>query len=269
MGRFQKLEKTPSAQGAPEGAQPTAPPEEIARQSHDAVGLNEYPEAIGLGDEAFYSGDYRLALRHYSRALQAESGQVYPWVGQLNALLMLRQFKEADVWTNRALELFPEEPTVLSQRARVFAHMGDTKRAIGVSDYAMTRGSTEWVWLGRGEVLLLARNPNSRFCFEKAVEMAGKLNWQVPFLAGLILMGDKNYAASAEFLAIAAERNVRHAYIWEVYANVLAKLNFMDRARDAGRRAAELNPRKSSSSRLPEDLESRGVIDRLLGFLRR
>jgi len=268
MGRFQKLEKTPSATGAPEGAQPITPIEEIAARE-DVVGLNQYPEAIGLGDEAFYAGDYRLALRHYSRALQAESGQIYPWVGQLNALLMLRQFKEAEVWTNRALELFPEEPTVLSQRARVFAHMGDTKRAIGVSDYAMTKGASEWVWLGRGEVLLLARNPNSRFCFEKAVEIAGRTNWQVPFLAGLILLNDKNHAAAAEFLAIAAERNMRHANIWEVYAQVLAKLNFMERAREAARRAAELRPRKSSTSRLPDELESRGVLDRLFGFLRR
>lgn len=265
MGRFQKLEKTAGAgvSAVPGSAPVDAPP--VSQGTTQA----DYPAAIAVADEAFFRGDYKAALRHYSRALQSDSTQMYPWIGQLNALLALRQYKEAEVWSNRALELFPEDATVLSQRARVLAHTGNIKRAIGVSDYAVSKGSSEWAWLARGEVLLVAKNGNSKFCFDKAVEVAGAGNWQIPYLAGLVHIRANNYSGAVELMALAAERNLRHAQLWRDYSAVLAKLNFTERAREAARRAQELEPNSKGANRLQSDVEERSVVEKLMGFLRR
>ncbi len=265
MGRFQKIEKSGHA---------PVPSHEVPHGMVMASGERgttqaDYPEAVAVADDAFYRGDYKAALRHYSRALQSDSTQVYPWIGQLNALLFLKQFKEAEVWSNRALDLFPEDPTLLSQRARVLAHNGSMKRALGTSDYAVSKGASDWAWVARGEVLLLARNPNARYCFEKAVEMAGPGEWKVPFMAALMYMERRNYAAAVDFLNIAAERNMRHPFIWENLAVALTKLNFTERARDAARRAQELDPQRRGAERLKDAVESRTITERLLGFLRR
>lgn len=267
MGRFQKLEKTGSSSSQP--AQPIPHGMVLASGEHATAQASDYPEAVAVADDAFYRGDYKAALRHYSRAFQAESTQVYPWIGQLNALLFLKQFKEAEVWSNRALDLFPEDPTLLSQRARVLAHNGNMKRALGTSDYAVSKGATDWAWIARAEVLLLARNPNAKYCFDKAIEMAGPGDWKVPFMAGLMCMERQNYAAAVDFLNTAAERNMRHAHIWENLAVALTKLNFTERARDAARRAQELDPQRRGAERLRTEVESRGVVERILGYLRR
>lgn len=266
MGRFQKLEKSGSSSSQPSHGVPHGM---VLASGEHATSQADYPEAVAVADEAFFRGDYKGALRHYSRALQAESAQVYPWIGQLNALLFLKQFKEAEIWSNRALDLFPEDPTLLSQRARVLAHTGNMKRAMGTSDFAVSKGASDWAWIARGEVLLLARNPNARYCFEKAIELAGPGEWKVPFMAGLMYMERQNYAAAVDFLNIAAERNMRHAFIWENLALALTKLNFTDRAREAARRAQELDPQRRGAERLRADVDSRGVVERLLGFLRR
>lgn len=260
MSRFQKLERPGAisreaiAPPTPESAPPTAA---------------DYPEAVALADEHYFQGEYKDALRHYSRAIQGDSTHVYPWIGQVSALIGMRQFNEAKVWSDRALDHFPEDPALLAQRARVLAHTGDTKRAIGVSDYAMSKGANAWAWLARAEVLVLARNGNAGFCFQKAVEAAPPDDWRIPYLCGSILRVNSKDSSAIEYFAQALQRNPRHAQGWYEYGASLHRLGFTDRAMDAIKRALELNPRHVAAKKLHDELEKPSVLNKLLGYLRR
>jgi tetratricopeptide (TPR) repeat protein len=282
QGRFSKLENQ-QPPGAPNPALLGPPPGAVAREApapppaapqapgpNTGAGDNSlYPTAIQEAEEAFFTGQHREALRHFSRALQLDNAQVYPWIGQVSALLELRQYREAEIWSQRALEQFPEEPSLLSQRARVLAATGNLKRAIGVSDYAMSRGATPWAWLARGEVLLHARDGNALHCFEKAIELAGPQDWRVPMLAGLCYLRVRQWSTADDFLQRALENNPRNHYLWYEHARALLELSHIDRARDAIERAKALRPDFKPLRDLELMLYRRPFFKRLLGVFRR
>lgn len=270
-GRFSKLEKTSETSpglAPPPGAVPREGPRESARTERPSEEDN-YPSFIQRADEAFFTGQYKEALRHYSRALQEDSSHVYPWIGQVSALLGLRQYREAELWSNRALDHFPEDSSLLSQRARVLAATGNLKRAIGLSDFALAQGATEWTWLARGEVLLEAQDRNALFCFEKAREMAGPQDWRIPLLAGMTYARKRQWASAEEFLRAAAERQSKNHFIWLQLARVLMELNYTDRARDAIDRAKALRPDCRETGDLELRLYRRPFLKRVLGVLKR
>ncbi|MBI1291632.1 tetratricopeptide repeat protein [bacterium] len=254
-GRFTKLEKPIEKPSAP--AEPEAAPQQES-------GANDYPTFLNMADEAFFSGNYRDALRHYSRALQQESSQVYPWVGQISSLLALKQYREAELWSNRALEQFPEDPSLLSQRARVLAATGNIKRALGVSDYAISHGATTWTWLARGEVLLEANDTNALFCFEKAMELTGREDWRIPLLAGISFARKRQWASAEDFLRRATIANPKSAFGWYELARVLLEMAQTDRAVDCVNRAIQLNPGFRPAVQLKEKIYKQPLLHRIL-----
>jgi len=271
-GRFTRLE-TKSANAKPTGALP--PPEgSIPRDAAATPAPVEgdegyYSTFIEKADEAFFTGAYRDALRHYSRALQAENNHVYPWIGQISALIQLKQYKEAELWSTRALEQFPEESSLLSQRARVLALTGNARRAVGVSDYALSKGATSWTWLARGDVLLEAADNNALFCFEKAVELAGKEDWRTPLIAGLAFARKRQWSSAEDFLRRSKEINPKNFFVWFEYALVLTEMSYLDRASDALKRCLQLNPRYMPAKDLELRLFRRPFLKRLMGMMKR
>ncbi|CAN5207823.1 hypothetical protein BH09SUM1_BH09SUM1_07680 [soil metagenome] len=274
-GRFSKLESTPSREPMkpPPGTIPrdSRPGDLAANAGSHAVPENEggYAGFLLQADEAFYLGDYRTSLRHYSRALQLENSQVYPWIGQISSLIELKQYKEAELWSNRALEQFPEDGSLLSQRGRVLALTGNLKRAIGVSDYATQKGGTEWSWLARGEILLEANDSNALFCFEKAAEIAGKEDWRIPALAARAYMRRRQWANAEQFLLRAIQLNGHNFFIWFQLAQVLLELNFTDRCRDALSRVMQLKPDFRPARELEMRLYRRPFFKRVMGVFKR
>lgn len=236
-GRFSKLEKKIDPEEPPEIF-----PDPVAQLQRSPVDSADYPTFIQQGDEAYFTGNYRDALRHYSRALQEENTHVYPWIGQISSLIELKQYREAELWSNKALEQFPEDSSLLSQRARVLALTGNLKRAMGASDYALTKGATSWSWLARGDVLLQAGEKNALLCFEKAVEEAGKEDWHVPLIAGMNFSRRRQWASAQDFLRRSVETNPKNYFSWCEYGRALHQLSFFDRAQDAITRSLQLKP---------------------------
>lgn len=266
-GRFTKLEGAKTTSGL------TPPPGSIARDAPKKNPVVEdeanYPTFVLRADEAFYTGNFRDALRHYSRALQEKNNQIYPWIGQISALIAMRQYKEAELWSNRALDQFPEDSSLLSQRARVLAYTGNIKRAIGVSDFAISKAATNWSWLGRGEVLLVANDANAMFCFTKAVEAAEKDDWRTPFLAGFAYLNKRQWANAEEFLKKSVEINPRNHFTWFCLAQALTELSYTDRARDAVQRVLQLKPDFLPARELELKIFRRPFFRQVFGFFKR
>lgn len=238
MGRFAKLEhgiapktlvdETTKA----ELAQTTAPAEE----KFDATYY------IKLADQYFFYGEFSKALRYYSRALQLDNSLTYPWIGQIYSLLEMGQVKEASVWVLRALDLFPEDASIIALQALIFAYKGMMSRAIGASDFAMTKGSSVFTWLARGEILLMAENKMSHFCFEKSLEIAPRDDWQTPMRIGLIYYKHKQYSFALDYFKRAVQYNVSNYYLWYHIGRAYYHLGFNQKAIESLQRSLEHNP---------------------------
>ncbi|MGO8751501.1 MAG: tetratricopeptide repeat protein [Thermoguttaceae bacterium] len=187
MARFDKLEfnarKRPPSE--PEGRDPL---------SRDAG------HWMNQADKSRRTGLYEGALQYYSRALELDRSLVAGWVGQVQMLVQLDEFPEADLWSRKGLELFPNNGDLLAGRAQAFCRMNDSKQAHALSDGSLQQtGQSAYRWLVRGEIMVAARQDMDRHCFDKAQELDS--DWLVPLEAApssyTIAGRAKPWAASA------------------------------------------------------------------------
>lgn len=122
------------------------------------------------GDEEFRRGRLESALKSYSRALECDSTAFPCWLMQVRVLIELGEYKEANIWADKALEMFPEHPDLFAAKAVAAARMGLLDRAMAYSDNAASKqGMTPFVWLSRGEVLLARGRRMATHCFDQAL----------------------------------------------------------------------------------------------------
>ncbi len=242
MSRFSKLEWEPEKSSSEKKLGDVLPIESGETETKQEGEIYDYYFYLKKAEQLFYKGDYRNSLRQYSRALQMENSQIEPWIGQVLCLIYLNQLREADLWIARGLELFPENSLILSLRGLVYAINGMMKRAISTSDYALTlkSGNNPLIWVIRGEILLLADNKNSVFCFEKAIEITNKADWQTPMLIGMIYYKNKYYTQASQFFQKACSINLSHYYLWYCLGNSYKKLGFIQKSIEAFKRSVEL-----------------------------
>jgi tetratricopeptide (TPR) repeat protein len=236
MGRFSKLETGANSEPVPAPAGPAG------GRPMDEPGI-AYDAGYYLGEAArlYFSGNAQKALRIYSRAAQMDHSQVDAWVGQVLCLLELKQYKEALVWVKRGLELFPEEPRLISLEGAVYANQGMTQRGLGCSDFAMSKpGADALSWVLRGEILGLADNKNAPFCFQKAMEVKRPEDWQTPMQAGLLLLRQKKWPLAADYLKSAAEINPHNQYLWMRLGYAYERLGLTQLALEAYNAAGSL-----------------------------
>ena len=237
MGRFSKLEVREAAQ--PKKSERVAKP---LRKSSGAAPLS-YDSTMRDADERFYQGDWKEAIRLYSRALQLDNSQVAPWVGQVIALLFQGQLREADAWAKRSLECFPDHPAAVSIHGLVFVLQGMTKRGIGSSDYAMGLGADDPVaWIARGWMLLEADNKNWKNCFMKALEICPSDEWKMHTLSGFILEHYKKWPQAVERFRQAADQQTGNFYLWHHLGICYSKLGVARKAIEAQKHVLSIDP---------------------------
>ena len=158
MSRFESLEfDEPKAKARAKGAEATGTP------------IRDAAYFRGVADKEFLAGHIESALRNYSRALEQDNALFPCWLGQVRSLIELQEYKEADLWSDKALELFPEHPELLAAKAVAMCRMGMLKKALAFSDNAVTgKGATPFVWVARGEVLLQRKSKMAEHCFSQA-----------------------------------------------------------------------------------------------------
>src|SRR4030042_257504 len=125
MDRFSQLEFGDDA--APEGAK--------SRQEPLRDADYYYREAT----KYWLAADYETALRNYSRVLEQNSTVFEGWSGQVLMLIELGEYREAGVWADKALELFPDHPELLALKALACARDARMDQAIAYSDNAVSK----------------------------------------------------------------------------------------------------------------------------------
>lgn len=260
MGRFSKLEthageepeKDPDE--GPFGLRNRVRPKPTA---DDAPGTDyDQGHYQAEGDRHFYLGDYKMAMRAYSRAMKVDHSAIDPWVGQVLSLVRMKQYREAAMWALRAVELFPEDARLASLQGLTLALTGARQRAISCSDYAMSRpnGGCAFCWAVRGQILSHAENPNATFCFDKVKELRAGNDWQILAQVGEFLLTEKKWARALEFLKAAIEINPANPWLWKRLGVANEQLAFTQPALDAYNTALEMNP---------NDREAQDCIQRL------
>lgn len=228
-GRFGRLEiRRPELQTAPEVGSGTA----VKDADHN------YASAC----EARFWGDHELALRLYTRTLSEDRGRVAAWCGQVQMLVQLREYDEAKLWADKALEVFPKQGDLLACRAQACARLGDRRDAMACSDLSMAApGSSPWRWEVRGETLLACKEPHHHDCFDRAACEPG-FDWFDYLVIAEILEHYNRLASAMKQVHLALGKRPDHAYNWYVLGRCQQGLGWTGAAKQSYRRALELAP---------------------------
>ena len=217
---------------------------------------------------AFENGQFRVALRHYSKVLEFNPQNAAAWTAQVRMLIELGEFKEASLWADNALERFPQEPELLAAKAVSLGRIGDLHGALVYSDASIAeRGDTPYVWLARGDVLLAREEPRADYCFEKALTLAPG-DWFVAWLAGRIRFFYEQFALALKLLQQAVELNAGHFLVWLELGQCQQVLGLVSSAKISLAQAKQLNPDCEEARLALVRLSGTGLGTRLSGWWR-
>jgi tetratricopeptide (TPR) repeat protein len=161
------------------------------------------------------AGDFELALRNYSRALEKNSTLLDAWVGQVLMLIELGEYKEAIVWADKALELFPEHPELLAVKAVACCRDYKMEKAIAYSDNSISKEDiTSRIWLARAEVMLNRKSSIAENCISKAISIASNMAPVVKLEAARLLRKKGGYSAAIGHLNEVVKVFPKSALAW-------------------------------------------------------
>ncbi|HVC96943.1 MAG TPA: tetratricopeptide repeat protein [Pirellulales bacterium] len=255
MARFDKLEFGEKAKGQT--------PELAKDRSTD--GEKDWLKAA---DAQRRNGQFENALRFYSRALEDDKAQVTGWLGQVQMLVQLDEWPEAELWARKALELFPGHGDLTAGRAQAVCRAGDPSQALTICDGALKQsGTSAYRWLVRGEIMLATKQPTDRHCFEKAKLLDS--DWLVALETALVYLHYRQPSKALDGARRAVEKATDRYYPWYVQGLCQSKAGLNEPARQSFQRCLELCPRHVEADRQLVELDAHGwSLSRLLRRLR-
>jgi tetratricopeptide (TPR) repeat protein len=228
-------------------------------------------EAYFLADAraAFESGRFEQGLRAYSKVLEFNPKNTAAWTGQVRMLIELREFREAKLWADKALERFPHEAELLAAKAVALGRTGDLAGALAFSDASIEeRGDTPYVWLARGDVMLARSERRADFCIEKALLLAPG-DWFTLWLAARIRVYYRQFVLSVKMLQQAVEWNTGHFLLWLELGRCQHAVGLIGPAQHSFQQALELNPECREAMVATANLQEFGLWSRVRGAFRR
>jgi tetratricopeptide (TPR) repeat protein len=188
------------------------------------------------------SGMHENALKYYSRALELDKSLVEGWVGQVQMLILLGEYPEAELWSRKALELFRNNAELLAARAQALCRTGDLKSAQASCDAAIgQQGLSSYPWVARGEVMLARRDRTEEYCFDKAVQLDA--DWLVPLEIGLVYDFHGRPTKALTRTRQAVEKAPDQAYCWFRQAECEMALDLVTSAEKSFIRCLQLAPK--------------------------
>jgi len=188
------------------------------------------------------AGDHEKALRSYSAALGENPLLIDAWVGQLRMLLDLDELPETRLWADKALEKFPDNPSLLAMKSVALFRMGNQREARELNDAALARkGETPAVWLCRGEIMLGEERAAADECFQRAIGLAAQKDI-ARMRAGALYHRYGKYGKALSMLQDAAAGLPTSARLWYLTGLAQEALGMDTQARTSYREALGLNP---------------------------
>ena len=177
--------------------------------------------------QCFLHSDFELALRNYSRALEANSSFFDGWAGQIWMLIELGEYPEAIIWADKALESFPEHPELLASKAAACLRDAKFEKAKAYSDNSISKDNVgPRVWLVRAEVLLQSKSRVADNCISKALDLSDDKADLTRFEAGRLLRRYGRYSTAVEYLQEAVHQFPKSALAWYELGYCQSQLGF-------------------------------------------
>jgi len=239
MGRFDKLEVS--------SEEPDDQPSSRKAESRRDTGWLE--QAI----EERRCGHYENSLRLYSRALEDDKSLVTSWLGQVQTLVFLDECVEAELWSRKALELFPGNGDLLAGRAQALGRNGDLTQALSLSDGSLKQsGQSAYRWQVRGELMARTRQDTDRHCFQKALQ--ADPDWLVPLETACIYLHLDLPGRAIDSARKSVELAPNRYYPWFMQGRVERELGLATAAKSF-RRCLDLSPGHVEAERCLRQLE--------------
>jgi tetratricopeptide (TPR) repeat protein len=246
--------------------------ENIELRSPAQVGVraaSDAPDHLARAIEEHRWGHYETALRYFTRSLEVDRRLIPAWVGQVQMLVALREYHEAKVWSDKALELFRGNPDLLASKSQACIRMHDMRGAYAASDGAMQgSGSSPWRWQVRGELLLADGKRQYDQCFAKALAEQNA-DWFDRVIIARMLLFHRRLVIAADYFKQAVALEIGHACAWLELGQCQAALGMAGPARTSIGRALDLRPDMLEARRALDSCESvsflRGLFRRLRG----
>lgn len=195
----------------------------------------------GLASSHRCNGNYENALRFYSRSLEIEKRLIDAWVGQVQMLVLLGEYRQASMWAQKALELFPNHGDLLAGRAQAECRQGNQSEAFSLSDGALSqRGETAYQWQVRGELMVAGKQKTDVHCFDKAQIACS--DHIVPLESGLIYIYHRIFVKAQTRLNAALEKKPDSYYAWYLIGVCQQKTGRDEAALRSFERCRELCP---------------------------
>ncbi|MGO9467430.1 MAG: tetratricopeptide repeat protein [Isosphaeraceae bacterium] len=248
MARFERLEFDHELQEGLPGPDPAGNEPEANRDQ--LVWMHK-------ADEHRRRGLHENALRYYSRALELDKSLTAGWLGQVQMLVHLGEYPEAELWARKSLEIFKGHGDLMAARAQALARIGDRTQAMELADAAFRQeGSSAYRWMVRGELLVMARDDVDRHCFDKAVGV--DRDWLVPLESALIYLHHEQPSKGLLRARQAVEMSPQNFYAWFVEGQCEQALGFDRPAEESYRRVLELSPRHVDANRKLAEIANQG-----------
>jgi tetratricopeptide (TPR) repeat protein len=244
MARFDKLEFRREQADTPDPQGPAAPERDNAHW-------------LRLADAHRRQGLYENALRFYSRALELDKSLVAAWVGQVQVLILLEEYPQAETWSRTGLNLFPAHADLLAGRAQAYCRLFDMNQAQALCDGALKQNAkSSYGWFVRGELMIAARQKTDDHCFDNAQQLDP--DWLVALEAALVYLHYRIPSKALRRSRHAVEQAPDHAYAWYVQALCQARVGFDEQAQQSYQRCLELSPGHEEAKRRLCELQQRG-----------
>jgi tetratricopeptide (TPR) repeat protein len=196
---------------------------------------------LRLADENRRQGLHENALRLYSRALELDKSLVAGWVGQVQMLVALGEYPEADLWSRKALEVFRNNGDLLAARAQALCRHGDLKQAVALCDGALAQsGQSAYRWMVRGELMVAGKESVDRHCFDKAVQIDS--DWLVVLEIAHVYLHYRSPSKALVRARQAVEKAPDSCYCWYTQARCELDMGLDRRAKESLQRCLELVP---------------------------
>lgn len=253
MGRFRKLEFDSQLQK----------PVEVRREP---IG----PDAYCLQAEREYrEGNFDNALRYYSRALENDRLMIESWRRRVVVLVELGEYSEADLWADKALELFPDDQDLLAGKAVALCRCGRHAQAFSVADRAIRCPvPSPYPWIARGEILLAVKNAQHEYCFSKAVVVT-RPGWHVFSQIGRAYQFYGHFSKAIEYFNRAVGVEPVLVFVLMEKAHCQFELGLNRQANSTLDEVLRISPKNVAARRLQASLEKAPAGGRVKGFFNR
>lgn len=180
-------------------------------------------------------------------------------------LLELGEYKEADLWSDKALELFPNHPDLLSSKALACLFMGLDEIALALSDNAMSqRTPSSYSWIVRGEILLSRKSKMADHCCAQAIAHCDspQKKGRIAIELSKVFRRRGHSSKALGYASDGIKTFPNDFAAWFEYGSCQSLLGLKD-AEESLSQAVKLNPESKIAKAALEDYRKRGLRGRI------